>query len=58
MGIFDFFCSCVSDEDCSSAHEDCMDLADQCDGADQSIDVYADCMADACFWADMECKDE
>jgi|SaaInl8_150m_RNA_FD_contig_31_914018_length_313_multi_41_in_0_out_0_1 hypothetical protein len=58
MGFFDSFCSCMSDEDYDSADQSCSDLADQYDGADQSAEVYGDCMADACFEADFDCKDE
>jgi hypothetical protein len=51
------FCSCMSDENYDAADQHCSDLADQYDGADQSAEVYGDCMADACYEASLDCDD-
>ena len=52
MGIFGSICDAFSsDEACDDAHDHCSDLADQYDGADQSAEVYGDCMGEA-LWED------
>jgi hypothetical protein len=51
MNIWDLF---TTDEEASSAHRECHNLAKGFDGASQSEQVYADCLAEKVWESSFE----